>query len=88
VSCHGYSNKDGFVLVKEYMNMGTLKDWMKVTPLSRVMPHIPKIALDIARAMDHIHTKGYSWGNLNSSNVLVSLLNNIQLLIIPSYVDI
>ena len=73
VSCHGYCNskESGFLLVKEYMNMGSLRAWLSSTPLSKAMQHIPKIALDIARAMEHIHSKGYYWGNLNSSNVLL-----------------
>ncbi len=53
------------------MNLGNLQSFLSTMPPAVIMKYIPRIAVDIARAMEHIHVKGITHGRLKSSNVLV-----------------
>jgi len=71
VTSYGCCKKDKPCLIMELMNLGNLKQWLvKSQPLIHAM-YIPRIALDVARGMDYIHSKNTIHGNLKSSNVLM-----------------
>jgi serine/threonine protein kinase len=71
VTSYGCCKKDQLCLVMELMNLGSLKQWLVKTPAGVQAMYIPRIALDIARGVDYIHSKHICHGNLKSSNILL-----------------
>lgn len=63
--------KENMCLVMEYMNLGNLEQWLISTQRDVQAMYIPRIALDIARAVEYIHSKGTIHGNLKSTNILM-----------------
>lgn len=63
--------KDNLCLVMELMNLGNLEEWLTSTHPEVQAMYIPRIAMDIARAVEYIHSKGVVHGCLKSTNVLM-----------------
>ncbi|KAK2979511.1 hypothetical protein RJ640_008395 [Escallonia rubra] len=59
------------VLVSEYMSNGNLYDHLHKlkSPRLRLWPARIKVALDVARGIEYLHTRMVSHGDINSSNV-------------------
>eukprot|EP01119_Soliformovum_irregulare_P022525 TRINITY_DN7734_c0_g1_i1.p1 TRINITY_DN7734_c0_g1~~TRINITY_DN7734_c0_g1_i1.p1 ORF type:complete len:905 (-),score=305.36 TRINITY_DN7734_c0_g1_i1:48-2762(-) len=71
VTSYGYTSGEHPSLVMEYMNLGSLKHWLQNTQAHVHAMYIPRIALDIARGMEFIHSKSIVHRSLKSSNVLL-----------------
>jgi serine/threonine protein kinase len=57
-------------LLREYVARGSLHDWvMEQRQVTRTAKHI--IALGVAKALEHMHAKSMSHGNLRPSNILL-----------------
>eukprot|EP00897_Mesotaenium_endlicherianum_P006998 jgi/Mesen1/6326/ME000328S05612 len=75
VKFHGaYKNKTAGCLVTEYLHGGDLREFTagqmkRRSPLSTIL----KMALDVAKGMEYLHSKGIVHRDLKTSNLLLSL---------------
>ena len=58
-------------IIKEYMNKNTLMEWLCNVSIEVQKKYITKIAIDVARAINHLHNNGIVYRRLNSNNVLL-----------------
>jgi serine/threonine protein kinase len=72
INCYGFFNTvEKCGTVSEYMSLGSLQTFLTEMNPALITKYIPRIAMDVARAMEHIHSKGIVYGRLKSSNVLL-----------------
>jgi len=71
ITCYGCCTGEKFCTVVEYMNLGNLQQFLCKMPAFIIAKYLPRIAVDVARAMEHIHLKGITHGRLKSSNILL-----------------
>jgi len=72
------NEQENLALVMEYMSLGNLKHWLSTFPIDVQGLYIPRIALDVARAMEFLHSKGILHNSLKSRNIFMKgeILNN------------